>query len=435
MAVSAGSSPAITSVKDAAGNTWTELASVSYSTNVLVALFALDVPAGDGGTKPTLTVTITASGGNSIGMVLQEVSGLLAGNMSAMADGTPGTATGTASPTTLPSYASHAAGEYLVLVYGDEGNGTAWTKPSAYTGADGVNSSENNDIAIAYANSTGGTEAGQYTLSQSSEYGIILGAFKLAATAVPVYGAQQKAIRAQPPYPRPRGVYTGLVPEDTSSGTGQIQWNAGGPVRNPQAGPAFRQAAQPARIRVTPPARGRIASNPGGPVPAPPVIAIFRQATSPARARIAPPPRGRTASNPGGPVRNPVPPPVVRLPHGPAQAKLPPGPPRGRSPALWGVTLFLNPQQSPASAQRTSPARIRPALPPGAAPGAARAVPSPRRPSWPRSAGAGPREDPPRVSLCGRAYSHPGAPLRNPEPGPYSARPPALPRPGCLPRS
>lgn len=152
----------------------------------LTALYAMDVPAGDVGTAPTLTVTTNASANFSPSMLIQEVSGLLPGNTTAMMDGTPGTSVGTASPTPNPSYASTAAGEYLVCIYGDEGVSVTFTDPSGYTGdAHAVNASGNADIDVARKNSTGGTETGQYTLSGSSVYGVILGAFKLAAQPSP----------------------------------------------------------------------------------------------------------------------------------------------------------------------------------------------------------------------------------------------------------
>ena len=73
-------------------------------TNLLdVSLWAMDTPSGDAGAKPTITATLTNTTQGS--MVIQEVSGLLAGNTTAMADGTLGSNTGTGgSSTGSPAY-------------------------------------------------------------------------------------------------------------------------------------------------------------------------------------------------------------------------------------------------------------------------------------------------------------------------------------------
>jgi hypothetical protein len=69
------------------------------------------------------------------------------------------------------------------------------------------------------------------------------------AAAPPVYPLA-RAIQAKALPPRARGVFTGMAPGDTSSGTGQVQWNAGAPVKNPTSGPVFRQATSPIRSRI-----------------------------------------------------------------------------------------------------------------------------------------------------------------------------------------
>ena len=190
----ANSPQSISSVKDGTGNSMTALASFTLTDgNSIVALYAMDTPAGDVGTKPTITVTFGIAGSASI--LVQEVSGLAAGNTTAMIDGTAGTAavTGSSGSTTSPSYSSTAANEYLVVVYGDLGNGITWTAPSSpWTGdANGVNTSFNADIEIAYRNSTGGSETGQYSINGGVDYGIILVAFKLAGGVAgpPLYDA------------------------------------------------------------------------------------------------------------------------------------------------------------------------------------------------------------------------------------------------------
>jgi hypothetical protein len=188
VASDASTAQTISSIKDGAGNTMTALGSVTLSdTTGIVALYAMDTPAGDVGTKPTITLTTGQSG--SAAMLVQEVSGLLAGNTTAMIDGTAGTATGSASGTTTnPTYSSTATNEYLVVVYGDAGNGITWTAPSApWAGdANGINTSFNNDVETAYRNSTGGSETGQYSINGGVDYGIILVAFKLSGPVATV---------------------------------------------------------------------------------------------------------------------------------------------------------------------------------------------------------------------------------------------------------
>lgn len=171
----------VTSVKDGAANTWTQLASkISADFSTHVGLYALDTPAGDVGTKPTITATIGTNFGATIQVL--EVSGLLAGNTSAMLDGTAGTATGTASPATTSSYSSAAASEFLFLGYGDPGFAVTNTTPGGWT-ADSHNVSGNSlaDCAVYYKNSTGGAESASVTLSGAATWDTILVAFQLAS--------------------------------------------------------------------------------------------------------------------------------------------------------------------------------------------------------------------------------------------------------------
>src|SRR5580700_7256008 len=57
-----------------------------------------------------------------------------------------------------------------------------------------------------------------------------------APSSGPVFYPAVQPARARRLPPRPRGVYMGMSPKGTSFGTGQIQWNAGGPVKNPTPG-------------------------------------------------------------------------------------------------------------------------------------------------------------------------------------------------------
>jgi len=223
------------------------------------------------------------------------------------------------------------------------------------------------------------------------------------APAGPQFFPADRALRARLPQQPPRG---------------RVASNPGSPVRNPQPGPAFRQAASPARIRPSLPPRGRAASNPGGPVvnpvfgtgpvffpfrqavrakaatpfpygraaamvalPAPPHVAPFTPRRDPARIRPQLPPRGRTAGNPGGPVRNPQP-----------------------------VTA------GPPFRQATSPARIRPALPPRGRTAGNPGGPLPPPPPQPGVSSGQPAGIRVIYLYAGRARSTPPGVVRNPSP-------------------
>ncbi|MGH3201734.1 MAG: hypothetical protein ACRDP5_06735 [Streptosporangiaceae bacterium] len=183
---------ATTAVKDGAGNPFIKIASVPYNNSAVsgeVSLWALNTPAGDVGTTPTITPTFSGSI-QYMSMLVQEVAGLAAGSTAAqLADGTPGTAYGSSTNTDIgpPSYASTAPDEYLVYVYGDIGDGITVTPSSPYMAdPDNVNSSRDQDCCLAYANSAGGTESGTWTQSGGSgakDWGLILVAFNLAAAA------------------------------------------------------------------------------------------------------------------------------------------------------------------------------------------------------------------------------------------------------------
>ena len=95
----------------------------------------------DAGATTTITATYAGTSGGGA-MLIQEVSGLTAGTTAAaMLDGTAGTlssAANTASFSTgTPSYASASPAEYLIALYGDDGDNGAWTwsGPAGYPGA------------------------------------------------------------------------------------------------------------------------------------------------------------------------------------------------------------------------------------------------------------------------------------------------------------
>lgn len=181
--VSAGGAgvPAITSVKDAALNTWTQVGNGNTG-NARVYIFGLDVPAGDVGTKPTLTATCAGAAG--LGIVIQEVSGLAAGNTTAMVDGTAGTLTGATATTGSPSYSSTAASEYLVSAYGDIGNGVTVVIAGGWTAdAHNVNGSVSSNCMVQFKNSTGGSETNGFTGADTGGWAIAEVAFLLPSAA------------------------------------------------------------------------------------------------------------------------------------------------------------------------------------------------------------------------------------------------------------
>jgi hypothetical protein len=188
--VSYASTNFCTAVKDAALNSWTQIAATAHAGFVHLTLWALDVPAADAGTSPTLTATLAGtSSGSSI--LIQEVSGLLAGNTVAMIDGAPGYQDGGLgnSSTGSAAYSSTATGEYLVCCYGDDGGTVTYTKPAGYTAdTHGVNASGLSDCVISWKDSTGGSEVGSYALSGSADFALITIALRLAPPGFMTHG-------------------------------------------------------------------------------------------------------------------------------------------------------------------------------------------------------------------------------------------------------
>jgi hypothetical protein len=192
----------ITSVKDGAGNTFTALATIHGSTggSVTVGLYALDTPAGDVGTTPTITATVPATGDDQ-SILVQEVAGLAVGATAVlMLDGTAGTsqATTTASQA-QPAYTSSLPNGYLVACFGDNGGPETWTVPAAYTAdANGVNNNSTADVVIAYKNSSPGAETGTWAFSGTHTGGAyIVAAFKIAPPPE-VFPAARVAVVAGP---------------------------------------------------------------------------------------------------------------------------------------------------------------------------------------------------------------------------------------------
>lgn len=174
--------PTTTGVSDGNGHSFTEVIPDFGLSHFSVSVWALNTPSGDVGTKPAITATLSGTTAGS-SVLIQEVAGIITASTAAgFIDGTAGTSDGTGSGAIgPPSYASSAAGEYLVSIYADDGTGATWTAPSGYTAdPSGINTSGIADLAVSYKSSTGGTESGQYSLSGSAQWGLILAAFKLA---------------------------------------------------------------------------------------------------------------------------------------------------------------------------------------------------------------------------------------------------------------
>jgi hypothetical protein len=201
-----GNNPSITSVSDGASNQWTnigyaEASSNSATNNQEASIWALDCPSGDAGTKPTLSATLSASAvlSASVSMVIAEVSGLLAGNTTAMCDGSPATKTGSTTNTGSPTYSTGASNEFLVSLYGDFGDGNTVTTAGGWTAdSSNVNTSGNTNCVVQYKNSTGGSETDGFgSADTTSAWEIIEVAFKVPAGAA--------AVPFQPPHTLLRG--------------------------------------------------------------------------------------------------------------------------------------------------------------------------------------------------------------------------------------
>lgn len=172
-----------TAVKDAALNSFTKIQAEplngSTVTNGELSLWVLATPAGDVGAKPAITATCSTANPAGWGMLIQEVSGLVA-----TADGTAGVATGT-NGTVSPSYTSGAASEYLVSVYGDQQavagtptlGGSGWTTDTA-----SQSSISNMACCLGYKNSTHAAETDGWTGSSGcGPQAAIMVAVQLAA--------------------------------------------------------------------------------------------------------------------------------------------------------------------------------------------------------------------------------------------------------------
>jgi hypothetical protein len=136
----------------------------------LTALFALNTPAGQVGTQPTVQGQWTHGAFTS--MVIEEVSGLITSTTQAgFTDGTPAVKVNTSgtNPATSASYSSTASNEFLIFVYGDDGGpATLGALSTGYsTDTNNVSANSHSDLGIGYKNSGNGSESASWALSGS----------------------------------------------------------------------------------------------------------------------------------------------------------------------------------------------------------------------------------------------------------------------------
>ena len=213
------------SVRDGASNAMTQVAFANDTTNqVFIGVYAMDTPAGDAGTKPTITVTFGAGQTPECSLLVMEVSGLVTGNTSAMWDGTAATASFAAGAShAQPSYSSTASNEFLLAAETDNGGPQTVTQPAGYTlNGSAITNNSIADAAPAYKNSTGGAESGTWTFGgTTTSTALAVVAFKVpaaAASAVPVTGPKPGIYRGRP---GGRGIARGVTaPPGPSTGNG-----------------------------------------------------------------------------------------------------------------------------------------------------------------------------------------------------------------------
>jgi hypothetical protein len=180
--------PGTLTVKDAAGNSFTQV----FHQNEVASgdgdlyLYVEDTPAGIVGTSGAITATDSVT--DDITIVVLEVAGLQAGTSG---DGTPGGTSGSASPATTGSYSSAAASEFLICLIGTTGANT-YTTPGGWNASTANLSNGNSgNASIFYKNSTGGSESASITLGGTvAQWGTILVAYKVTAAAAVPAGTQ-----------------------------------------------------------------------------------------------------------------------------------------------------------------------------------------------------------------------------------------------------
>ena len=296
----------LSTVKDGAGNTFASMASKAAGDGSTLTILELDTPAGDVGTKPTITLTITGTNGG-LAMLVQEVAGLVRGTTAAVVlDGTAGLSNGSfvsvsTGSATLASYTSSVPGEYLVAAYADNGDssGSSQTTPTGYTAdTHNVAGNSNADLGVFYRGSSGAAEAPAsisvtaLNSGHTYDWATIFVAFRLALAwnlaqparhGLPQLSSPAPAAPTRPRSPPPpRRPLSPRHPCHPISGPGHGRAsrrfprgaaphaNGATPVHNPTSGPVFRQATQPIRARVPQVfSRGRAYGDQGAPASMP----------------------------------------------------------------------------------------------------------------------------------------------------------------------
>ena len=196
----------VTSVKDAAGNSFVQLAStVQVTDHSWLELWGLATPVGDVGTRPAITIT---TGPANFGIAAQvfEVIGILLGT-----DGTAGANGASATPATNGAYSSTVANELLLFMYGDSGYNSTSSLPTGYTASTAnVQSNSLAQLSTWYKNSTKGAESASSTLSTAAHWASLMVALQLRVKSVP--GALAGAFTASA---------TGLVTQTWHRGHGR----------------------------------------------------------------------------------------------------------------------------------------------------------------------------------------------------------------------
>ena len=240
---SAGNASA-SGVTDSAGNTYTKLTSLKASDNTELSVWSAPITAGSG-TKPTITVTTTASA--DIGATVLEYSGLSSAGGSGVVDVLK-TATGKTSAASAVSSgataASTSAGELAMGFYADSGFGNTLAGDPGYSVR--TNVSPTNDMELLVQDrvlSTAGTTASPTTATGANTPWV-------AATIV----LKTSAPAAPSPPNTPNGV-------TASPGNGQatVSWTApadgGSPITKYTVTPYVGTTAQtPTVVTGNPPA-------------------------------------------------------------------------------------------------------------------------------------------------------------------------------------
>ncbi len=195
------SNASVSSVKDSAGNTYTELLHFRGPDETEMSVWSAPITAG-GGTKPT--VTVTPSGKADVGAAVLEYSGLSAAadatvvDQLADASGTTGPA---ATVSSGPTPATGAGGELALGLYADSGFGDTLAPGTGYTAR--VNVSPTSDMEFLaedqVLSSAGATPSASVKTGASTVWLMATIVFKAAGTSGGAAGAMLRVPTAPAP--------------------------------------------------------------------------------------------------------------------------------------------------------------------------------------------------------------------------------------------